>query len=153
MKDTAIEWRALERREHAHAPDWYWAVGIITLSIAATAALLHNILFAVLIVVSAIALFLRTLQKPREVAYSLTSRGFRSGTEFTPWSALESFWIDEHVHEPKLIIKPVALISPLLIIPLDGVDKENLRVMLSEKLPETELHEPLSKKIMEFLGF
>ncbi len=153
MKDAGIEWGALERREHNHAPDWYWAVGIITLSIAATAVLLHNILFAVLIVVSASALFLRTLQKPREVSYSLTSKGFRSGKDFTPWSALESFWIDENEHEQKLLIKPIALISPLFIILLDGVDKENLRTVLSEKLPETELHEPLSKKIMEFLGF
>lgn len=153
MTNAEIEWSALERREHTHRPDWYWAVGIIALSIAATAALLHNILFAVLIVVSVIALFLRTLQKPREVAYALTAKGFHTGSDFTPWSALESFWIHETEHEPKLLIKPIALISPLFIIPLDGADRENLRGILSERLSETELHEPLSKKIMEFLGF
>ncbi len=153
MKNATVEWSAEERKERNHAPDWYFAVGIIALSIAATAALLHNILFAVLIIVSAIALFLRTLQKPRTITYALTEKGLHIDKEFTPYAALESFWIDEREGESKLIIKPIALISPLFIIPLDGVDRGNLREILSEKLPETELHEPLSKKIMEFLGF
>lgn len=154
MKNAAFEWSALERTEHNHRPDWYWAVCIITLSIAATAVILHNILFAVLIVISAIALFLRTLQKPRQISYSLTSKGLHLGSEFSSYGTLESFWIEEHEEEePKLIIKPVALISPLFIIPLKTIDREAVRVFLAEKLLEVELHEPLSKKIMEFLGF
>lgn len=153
MKNMVFEWRALERREREHAPDWYLAVGIIVLSIAATAAILHNILFAVLIVISAGALFLRTLQKPRAVVYALTARGLYIGKEFTPYATLESFWIDEGETEATLIIKPGALISPLLIIPLQDTNADALREHLSEILVETELHEPLSKKIMDSLGF
>ena len=153
MKKTAFEWRAMERREHDHAPDWYLAVGIIALSIAITAVILHNILFAVLVAISVGVFFLRTLQKPREVAYALTTRGLHLGKEFSPYSALESFWIDEGETETTLIIKPKALISPLFIIPLHDIDLDALREHLAEVLIETELHEPLSKKIMEFLGF
>ena len=153
MKNQVFEWRSLERRERKHASDWYLAVGIIALSIAATAAILHNILFAVLIVISAGALFLRTLQKPREVVYALTVRGIHIGKEFTLYSALESFWIDEREAEATLIIKPKSLVSPLLIIPLQDTNADALREHLSEILLETELREPLSKKIMEFLGF
>lgn len=62
---TKIEWQAYNREAQAHGPDWYWAVGIIALSIVVTAVILDNVLFAVLILISTVVLFLRTLQAPR----------------------------------------------------------------------------------------
>jgi hypothetical protein len=143
----------LERRAIHHAPDWYWAVGIIAVSIAATAYILDNILFAVFIVISTIVLFLRTLQKPREMTYSITQKGIWINKEFHGFRTLESFWIDDQEDPPLLLLKSKTLLMPLLSIPLEDVDHEALQAYLVLVLPEVEMHEPFSKRIMEYLGF
>ncbi|KKU77310.1 MAG: hypothetical protein UY03_C0017G0018 [Parcubacteria group bacterium GW2011_GWA2_47_64] len=116
-----------------------------------TAVVLNNILFAVLVVISTIALFLRTLQKPRLVSYELTNRGLWTNKNFQPFTALESFFVEEQ--EPKLLLKVKGLVTPLSVIPLESVDSQTVREFLQDYLPEEEMHEPLSKRIMEYLGF
>lgn len=152
MAET-IEWNAQERKAEGHSPDWYVAAGIIALSIATTAVILHNYLFAVLVAISTVALFLRTLQKPRTFSYALTSKGLWVNKEFHAFKTLDAFWVDENDDPPLLLVKSKAFVMPLLSIRLDGLDHEALRAYLVTVLPETELHEPFSKKIMEFLGF
>lgn len=150
---SSLEWKTYERINREHAPDWYWAVSIIALSIVITSIILDNVLFAVFIFVSTIVLFLRTLQKPRAEQYELTARGIKIGKEFVPYNSLESFWVEEECGEPKIIIKQQALIALFLIIPLGDMDPSAVREHLNLHLAEVEHHEPLSKKIMEFLGF
>ena len=146
-----IEWQAYDRVPQKNGPDWYWAVSIIALAIVITSIVLNNVLFAVLIVIATIALFLRTLQEPRPIAYSLTNRGLWMNKNFQPFTTLESFWVEEQ--EPTLILKSKGLIVPLLVIPLENTDPQAVREFLQEHLPEEEQHEPLSKRIMEYLGF
>ena len=150
---ASLEWKAYDRKEVAHTPDWYWAVGIISLSIAVTSVIFNNILFAILVVISTIVLFLRTLQKPREQSYTLTNKGLRINKELNAYTSLESFWVEEIEENPMLIIKPKSLISPLFVVPLSDINPSEVREYLLNFLPEVEHHEPLSKKIMEFLGF
>lgn len=149
-----LEWHAYDRVQQPHSPDWYWAVGIIALSLAVTAVILDNTLFAVLVVLSAIVLFLRTLQKPVLVRYELTSRGLWTNKEFQPFSAFESFWVEEeNMPQPKLILKSKGLFSPLSVIPLESMSPEAVKDALAASVSEVEQHEPLSKRIMEYLGF
>jgi len=150
---TKIEWEAFNRSEQSHSPDWYWAVAIIALSITVTAILLGNALFAVLVVISTIALFLRSLQKPQVTRYELTNRGLWVNKEFQPFTTFDSFWVTELSFQPKLILKSKGLMSPLLVISLETTDPDRVREFLQEFLLETEHHEPLSKRIMEYLGF
>lgn len=149
---SKLSWKVYDRIEQQHSPDWYWAVGIIAFSLMVTSILLDNILFAILIVLSTIVLFLRTLQKPQLISYELTNRGIWINKEFTSFVSFDSFWVTEE--EPaKLIIKSKGLLTPLLIIPLDTVDPQIVRDFLQDYIPEEEHHEPLSKRIMEYLGF
>ena len=149
-----IKWRAWNRRHASHAADWYIAVVIIAVSIAITSVLLHNTLFAILVVISTVVLFLRSLQRPVEIAYALTSKGLWVEKAFTPFKSFDSFFIDDTDSEtPLLILKSIGLIMPLLCIPLGSADREEVRAHLSTILPEVEHHEPLSKRIMEYLGF
>lgn len=148
---SKIEWQAYDRVPQRNGPDWYWAVSILALAIAITSIVLNNVLFAVLVVIATLVLFLRTLQKPRLITYALTNRGLWSNKEFQPFTALESFWVEEQ--EPTLILKAKGLATPLFVIPLENTDREAVRDFLGEYLPEVEQHEPLSKRIMEYLGF
>jgi len=152
MASPKIEWQAYDRLAQHHRPDWYWAVSIIALSITVTSVLLDNLLFAILIVISTIALFLRTAQQPQLVSYELTNRGLWAQKDFTPFSTLESFWVTEG--EPaKLLIKSKGLIVPLSVISLGDTDPQLVREFLQDYLPEEEHQEPLAKHIMEYLGF
>ncbi len=149
-----IEWQSYDRAEQRHSPDWYWAVGIIALSLAVTAVIFNNILFAILVFVSTVALFLRTLQKPQLLRYELTNRGLRTNKNFQPFTVFDSFWVEEDTEpQPKLLMKSRAMLTPLLSATLEGVTPEAIRELLSEYLPEVEQHEPLSKRVMEYLGF
>ena len=147
-----ITWQAYDRVPQKHSPDWYWAVGIIALSSMVTALLLNNILFAILVVLSTIVLFLYTLKKPELVTYELTNRGLWINKDFSPFTTFESFFVTED-ESAKLIIKSKGLIIPLSIIPIETLDSQTVREFLQDYLPEVELQEPLSKRIMEFLGF
>ncbi|MDO8623749.1 MAG: hypothetical protein Q7R54_00090 [bacterium] len=153
MASSSIKWTALDRIAQSHGPDWYWAVGIIALSITVAAIFLNNMLFAVLVVISTIVLFLRTLQKPQRVNYELTSRGLWINKDFHAFTEFDSFWVTEDETQPKLILKSKSMVTPLMILPLTGVDSEAVRGALQDSVMETEHHEPLSKRIMEYLGF
>lgn len=151
--NSEIQWETHERVPRKRSPDWYWAVGIIALSIAVTAIILDNLLFAIFILSSTIALFIGSRREPPLLSIRLTAKGIREGRITYPWSALESFWVEEDYGEPKLIVKSHAILSPFLIIPLAETNPDSVREFLRQYLPEEEHHEPLSRKIMEFLGF
>ena len=148
-----IHWEAYARQPRERGPDWYWAVSIIALSIAITSIILDNILFAVFIILSACVLFLGNKMKPPLVSFRLTERGIREGKIVYPWNTLLSFSVEEEYGEPRIIVKSQKMLSPYLIIPLGETDPDTVRQFLQNYLLEEELHEPLSKKIMEFLGF
>ena len=97
-------------------------------------------------------MFLRTLQKPRLERYFLTAKGIWVGKEFIPYASLESFWVEAN-NDPKLIIKSKKIFAPFAILPLGDTDPEAVREYVAAYLTEVEHHEPLSKKVMEFLGF
>ncbi|MDO8564673.1 MAG: hypothetical protein Q7R88_01625 [bacterium] len=149
---TKLEWNAHERKEQAHSPDWYWAAAIIAVAIIVASVILHNLLFAVFILISTLVLFLHTSQKPRPVRFELTNKGLHIGKQFTPFTTLESFCVEE-TGEPKLLLKSKNMLSPLLIIPLESMNSDTVREYVAAYLYEEELHEPFSRKVMEFFGF
>ncbi|MDO8620334.1 MAG: hypothetical protein Q7R64_03240 [bacterium] len=152
MSASKITWQAYNRPPEKHSPDWYWAVSIIALSIMITAVLLHNILFAVLVVISTISLFLRTLQEPRLITYELTNRGLWTNKTFEPWSTFEVFFVTD-LPPSQLLMKSKSLTAPLSVIPLHNVDPDTVRDFLRDYLEERELQEPLAKRVMEYLRF
>ena len=153
MKKNELTWQAYDKTHQTHSPDWYFAVGIISLSIVVTAVILGNTLFAVLVIISTLVLFLRTLQEPRLMNYELTNRGLWINKEFHAFSTFASFWVEAEEVMPKLILKSKNFLTPLLIIPFEQIYPDEVREFLVPFLLEVEHHEPLSKRIMEFLGF
>src|SRR3989344_3657846 len=147
-----IEWQAYEYEYKERSPDWYWAVSIIAVSIVITAVILGNTLLAVLIVISIFSLFAHAARKPQLITHRLTSKGVHEGKRFHHFNTLESFWVDEEAGIPKLLIKEKSVFSPFIILPLEETDSEAVREFLAAHLEEVEHHEPVSKKIMEFLG-
>ena len=150
-----LKWHAHEYEYKDRSVDWYWALGIIAITGAVAAAVLSNILFAILILVGAFTLALYAVRKPNVIPYEVGERGIRIDSTLHQYTALESFWIDdEHeFREPRLFIKSDRLFMPAIVVPLDFVSPIEIREYLLVHLDEEEYIEPLPYKIMEYLGF
>lgn len=151
--ENFFSWQAPEYNHRPKTADWYWAVGIIALSAAVTAIIFDNVLFAILIIIGAFALSLHAAKKPEIMDIEINDRGLRMSRYYFPFSNLESFWVEEEHGMPRIIFKSKRILMPHIVIPLDGIDGNELRLFLKNHLPEEEQTEPLFELILEYLGF
>ncbi len=150
----SLEWHAPEHEHKQRSSDWFWAAGIITVAIFLVAILLGNIIFGILVIVSAFALALFINKQPEDIHLSINDVGIYKERVLYPFDTLDSFWIDtEHPHK-KIILHSKKVLMPLIIIPLaDDVNVEALHEQLSKYLKEEYKSLPLVEKILEYLGF
>ena len=149
-----ISWKALEYKRKDKTADWYWAVILISLAMVVTSFILHNVLFAVLIIISTGILMSFSMTAPKTVSISINQKGIVVGKEMYPFATLDAFWVESADGEDqKILLKSKKLIMPLIAIPLEEHHHLDVREFLLNYLPEVEMHEPLSQKIMEKLGF
>jgi hypothetical protein len=153
MDNLPLKWQAPEYHHYQRSTDWFWAVGIITISIAVLAFIFHNALFGILILISASILIFFVLRQPEDIEYEISKKGITIGKELHPYLTLESFWVENRTAEPKIILHSKKALMPYLIIPIHEDDADEMEMVLREFLEEKELVEPTSHKIMEYLGF
>jgi hypothetical protein len=154
MKKLApLHWQTLEYELKEQGPDWFWAVGIITIALSVTAIILNNVLFAFVLILSGFVLSLYAARPPKEIDVVIDDRGIRIEKTFYPYPALESFWVDtEHIF-PKVLLKSTRLLMPYIVIPLGDSDPEMVQEYLSRYLPEVFHSESSLEKLMDRLGF
>lgn len=148
-----IAWDAPEHIHTEKNNDWYWAVGIITITAAILAFIFGNIIFGIFIIVGAFALVVHASKPPKIVHYEINDRGVVADNTLYPFLTLESFWIDAHEQPAKILIKSHKTFMPFITIQIEDVDPEKVRDILLNYIAETEHHEPLTQKIMERFGF
>ena len=149
-----IEWDAHEYEHKERSPDWFWAVGVISVSVSVAAIIFGNIILGILVLIGAFALSLFANRPPSNLRIVVDEKGIIKGRVRYPYSTLESFWIDiEHPHK-KIILRSQKMFMPLIIVPLgDSIDAEQIHENLSQFLKE-EFHSlPLIEKLLEYLGF
>ncbi len=155
-RSDTIQWEALE---HAHrkekSQDWYWALGLIVVSVAVASILLGNTLFALLIIVASLALGLSAGDTPNKHTYTINTRGVSVDETLYPYKSLEAFWIDEtRPHENVLLLDLQKPLVPHLVIKIpDTVDINDLQDYLLDYLPEEEMYESASHRLAEMFGF
>lgn len=153
-----INWKTIEHYHEEKSSDWYWILGIITIASAILSIYFGNILFAIVILLSAFTMILHLQSEHSEIEVSVNKKGIRINNTLYPHTTLESFWIEEEEEieniPNQIIIKSQKTLVPLIIIPMpDEVDPDELREYLLNYLDEEELDEPFSHRLMEFLGF
>ena len=95
-----------------------------------------------------------SMTAPKTVSISINQKGIVVGKEMYPFATLDAFWVESADGEDqKILLKSKKLIMPLIAIPLEEHHHLDVREFLLNYLPEVEMHEPLSQKIMEKLGF
>lgn len=151
--DALISWNAPEHLHSEKNPDWYWAVGIITLALAAVAFIFGNFVTGIFVLVAAVALVLHASQPPRTVYHEINDRGIIIHDRLYPFLTLDSFWISHEDFPQKILIKSRKLFMPFIEVFIEEVDPEKVREIMLRYIAETEHHESVIKKILERFGF
>jgi len=149
-----LEWDGHEYEHKERSSDWFWAVGIITASVILTSIILGNIIFAILILISAFALLLFINRPPETIHVVIDERGVTKGPVRYPFDTLHSFYIDvDHPHK-KIILRSEKMLMPLIIVPLgESIDPEELEEILLKFIPQEFMVLPFGERILEYLGF
>ena len=148
-----LSWQAAEYNHQPKSTDWYWAVSIVAVSVAVASVLLGNVLLAILIIIGAFALMLFASRPPEIINISIDEGGVVLGKYRYPFASLESFWISENNHQPKLLLTTKKTLAPHIILALEDTPAEEVRARLAPFLHEEEQHESLIQLTMERLGF
>jgi len=146
-------WSAYEHEHIERGSDWFWALGVVAVSAALTSIIFGNFLFAVLILVAATTIGLIAKKPPELHEFEISEKGIRIGKTMHPYDSVISFWVDEELEKPLLLVDTTTFMSPNLIIPVGELHPDDLRAALRPHVQETPMKEPLAHKILEFLGF
>ncbi len=161
MDKSIFKWQTYEY-EHVHrTPDWYWALWIISISLAVSAVLFANLLLALFIIIAAYTATIVSKRKPELIEIIINKNGVKIANTLYPYQVLETFWIDENEGdnssaqngEAKLIMKSKKMLMPLIIISVQDVNLDWLRNFLGDYLEEVEHRESIFQKFLEYLGF
>lgn len=156
MPETAhtIYWEAPEHYHVEKTSDWYWVLGIVALAGSVTSIILGNVLLGILIPLAAFVMMLISHKQPRIIPFEVSTRGVRVYNTLYPYATLESYYLDEENHiDPQLILKSKKLFAPLILIPIPDEYITEIERLVSTRLPEEHLEEPIAHRLLEFFGF
>lgn len=148
-----ISWETIEYLHKEKTSDWYWIVGIITVSIAIISIILNNVIFALLIIISSFTLSLFASKKPGIISVEINNIGVTVGNNRYPYKELDSFWVETRDLNLRVLLKSKKVFMPFIIILIEDADPEDVRECLLQYLPEEEHTEPLLEKLLLYFGF
>ncbi len=153
MDNISLKWQAPEYHHYQRSTDWFWAVGIIVISITVLAFFFKNPLLGILIILATIIMISFVFREPQNIDYEINLKGISINKKLHPYITFDFFWIETRQNEPKIILKLKKELSPFIIIPLHEDDVDDVNDVLRQFIEEKEMREPTSHKIMEYLGF
>jgi hypothetical protein len=153
-KDHVLRWSGYEHEHIERGSDWYIALGIVAVCIAIVAIIMHDALFALLIIVAAGVIGMLANVPPEYVDFEISERGVRVGKDLHRFDEIVTFWVeDEHDAPPLLLIDTTKFMSPNIVIPIHDVAPSDVRDLLRKHATEVPMREPFAHKILEFFGF
>lgn len=153
MHTPILEWKATVHRQKKNNSDWYWSVSIIVATVAILSFMFNSVVFGIFIILSGVTLILLSRAKDQESHFSINDSGVVIDDVMYPFVSLHSFWVVMSNNEPKLLIKSQKLVSPLIIIPIEGVRPEDVKKVMQVYIAEEEIAEPFGRKMLDLLGF
>lgn len=144
------QWTIKEYQKYERNRRWYIFMGIIGLFLIGYAIFTSDYLFALVIVLFVIILFLGDLQEPLDISFALTNTGILVGNRYYRYTELNNFWIIYNPPEVKsLYFSFNNLLKHRLQVPLMDYDPRPIRELLSQYLAEhvEQEEEPMSDRI------
>jgi hypothetical protein len=150
MEKNSYSWTAPEFIFKEKTVDWYWAIGIITVSSVVAAIIFKNYLFAVLLVMGGFAITMLGKHKPSLVEFTIDETSIHAKGYKYVLEELKGYMIDTRGN--NLVIETTAILMPVIFIPLsEDIDMMMLKSFLS-KVDQKDIKEPPFEKVIEFLG-
>jgi len=150
----AYQWVVKEYERHKRERRWYVTMGILSAAMLIYAVVAGNSLFALIIVLFGIILFLHEMQPPMEVSFAITETGIIIGSKHYRYNELINFWI---VYNPPLVknlyFSSRNFFKHRLQVPLLDYDPRPIRDYLNQFLTEDleQEEEPLSDRLGRIL--
>jgi len=148
-----ISWKAPEYMHTEKSVDWYWIVGIISVTLAGISILLGNLVFGILIIVGVFTLVLYSVRKPGIVHVEILPTAIRVNDMLYPYINLESFWVEEKELAPRILFKTRKKVAPYVVILIGDANPHDIREELLLHLPEIKHSEPFLEKLLVYFGF
>ena len=150
---TVLRWSAYEHEHVERSSDWYWAVGVVAISVAVTSVLFRDFFFALLILLAAVTLAL-IARRPSDIAeFEISDKGIRINGTMHRYDEVLAFWVeDDHQGRPYLLIDTTKWLSPNLVLPIEHIDPALVRAFLKERVEERFMKESPAHRILEFFG-
>ncbi|HUO55847.1 MAG TPA: hypothetical protein VMU27_00195 [Candidatus Paceibacterota bacterium] len=150
---VVLRWSAYEHEHIERGGDWFWALCIVAVSMGIVSILLHDTLFAILILFAAFTVGILAVHPPELAEFEISERGIRVAGKLHRYPDIIAFWVeDEHEGRPHLLLETKHFMHPNIIIPLEHIDPHLVRAFLIEHIEEIPMKEPLSHKILDFFG-
>jgi len=152
--DVVFEWNLKEYENHNRNRRWYIVMGSIFVLLIIYAVLTANNMFALIMILFAIILFLQNMKEAPQVAFFITETGVVIGSKYYSFSELEDFWM---IYEPPMVknlyFSTGNVINHRISIPLLDNDPRPIRDFLSAYLEENleEEEEPMTERFARIL--
>lgn len=143
------QWTVKEFEKPERDSRWYMIMGGIGIALIVYAIISANYLFAMIIVLFGVILFMQEMQTPQDIPFAITNLGIVVGIKFYRFSELKSFWI---VYNPpavkSLYFGLNNVVKHRLQVSLEGYDPVAIRECLKQNLLEDldQEEEPLSDR-------
>ena len=148
------EWAVKEYEQHERSRRWYLVMGGLAALLILYGVASANYLFALIIVLFVIILYLYELQEPLQVYFAITETGIILGKKYYRYSELKNFWIIYNPPEVQSLYFALdGLVKHRLQIPLLDYDPGPIRGYLGQYLLEDldQEEEPFSDRMARVL--
>ncbi len=125
---TFYSWHFPEFEKQVRSSAWYISVAVLTLIFLFLAFLDNNFLFAVIIVMAVVIIFLQSGKEPQDLKIEITEGGVKIEDKIYPYKDINKFFI---IYEPpqisNLYLDLKSNLKPRVTIPLMNQNPVNIR--------------------------
>ena len=146
-----FSWTALEYNPQEHGSYWFLTIGGVATLLVILGIVIKSYFFIAFVALAFLVIVLYAKRAPREIYFSILSKGIQAGKKFYEFSELKSFWIFEKDDEEELSLETVKGLIPFVRLPLGKVGANKIRAVLTSFLPETEHKELFSDQVLKIL--
>lgn len=135
--EILITWPVPEFVKHERNIYWYLLAGLATLGLLAYAIFTYNFFLLVIVILTAIILFVYHKQEPALVKFAITDNGLLVGQKFYPHKTISQFWVIYEKGQNKAVYFDFkGIVRPHLEVPLADQDPLTVREILLKYLEE-----------------
>ena len=149
-----VEWQAPEHEHYEKTADWYWWSLLVALVLFVYAVRQPSVLFAILIVISWIAIVIHAARTHRSIRLAISERGLIIHNKLFFWKDLKSFWI---FYEPPLrkeiVLESKKTIMPRMRIQIGDSDPMLIREHMMRFVHEQEQADSLIEMLSRLARF